>query len=168
MYEVVAHEIGHMWFPMMVGSDEKRFAWMDEGITQYDQSPRRWPISSRATTTRRENRRNYLDAVRYGGEVELMRHGDQYPNYNAYGMASYYKPATVLVALRGVHRRRDRSTGHSASTASAGTYKHPTPYDFFDTIEDVSGQDLVLVLADLVLRDLEAGPGHRRRGAGEQ
>jgi len=37
-YEVVTHEIGHMWFPMMVGSDEKRFAWMDEGLTQFDQS----------------------------------------------------------------------------------------------------------------------------------
>ena len=38
MYEVVDHEIGHMWFPMLVGSDEKRFAWMDEGVTQFIQS----------------------------------------------------------------------------------------------------------------------------------
>ena len=38
LYEVVNHEIGHMWFPMLVGSDEKRFAWMDEGLTQFDQS----------------------------------------------------------------------------------------------------------------------------------
>jgi len=38
LYEVTTHEIGHMWFPMLVGSDEKRYAWMDEGLTQFDQS----------------------------------------------------------------------------------------------------------------------------------
>ena len=38
MYEVVVHEIAHMWHPMQVGSDEKHFAWMDEGFAQYDQS----------------------------------------------------------------------------------------------------------------------------------
>jgi uncharacterized protein (TIGR03000 family) len=76
-----------------------------------------------------------------GGEVELMHHGDRYPNYNAYGTASYYKTASVLVALRGV---LGPELFHRAFTeyGRRWMYKHPTPWDFFDTIEDVSGRDL--------------------------
>src|SRR4029077_18594764 len=94
MYEGVSHEIGHMWFPMMVGSDEKRFAWMDEGFTQFDQSQGMADFFKGCDDEAR-NRKNYLDLVEEGGETEMMRHGDRYPNYNAYGVAAYYKPATV-------------------------------------------------------------------------
>ena len=129
-----------MWFPMMVGSDEKRYAWMDEGFTQFDQSQAMADFF-KGFDDEAENRKNYLDLAVAGGEVELMHHGDRYPNYNAYGMASYYKPATVLVALRGV-------LGPGAVPPAfteygrRWMYKHPSPYDFFDTFEDVSGRDL--------------------------
>jgi hypothetical protein len=140
MYEVVDHEIGHMWFPMMVGSDEKRFAWMDEGFTQFDQSQGMADFFKGFDDEAR-NRKNYLDLAEEGGETELMRHGDRYPNYNAYGVAAYYKPATVLVALRGV---LGRDMFHKAFTeyGRRWLYKHPSPYDFFNTIENVSGRDL--------------------------
>jgi hypothetical protein len=73
--------------------------------------------------------------------VELMRHGDRYPNYNAYGIASYYKPATVLVALRGV---LGEETFNKAlrEYARRWLYKHPSPSDLFNTFENVSGRDL--------------------------
>jgi hypothetical protein len=140
MYEVVDHEIGHMWFPMMVGSDEKRFAWMDEGFTQFDQSQGMADFFKGFDDEAR-NRKNYIDLAEEGGETELMHHGDRYPNYNAYGVASYYKPATVLVALRGV---LGRETFHKAFVeyGRRWLYKHPSPYDFFNTIDDVSGRDL--------------------------
>jgi hypothetical protein len=140
MYEVVDHEIGHMWFPMMVGSDEKRFAWMDEGFTQFDQSQGMADFFKGFDDEAR-NRKNYLDLAEEGGETELMHHGDRFPNYNAYGVAAYYKPATVLVALRGV---LGRDVFHKAFTeyGRRWLYKHPSPYDFFNTIEDVSGRDL--------------------------
>jgi hypothetical protein len=140
MYEVVDHEIGHMWFPMMVGSDEKRFAWMDEGFTQFDQSQGMADFFKGFDDEAR-NRKNYLDFVEEDSEVELMHHGDRYPNYGAYGEAAYYKPATVLVALRGV---LGRETFHKAFTeyGRRWLYKHPSPYDFFDTVEGVSGRDL--------------------------
>ena len=159
MYEVVDHEIGHMWFPMMVGSDEKRFAWMDEGFTQFDQSQGMADFFKGFDDEAR-NRKDYLDFAEQGGEVELMHHGDRFPNYNAYGVAAYYKPATALVALRGV---LGGDLFHKAFTeyGRRWLYKHPSPYDFFDTLEDVSGQGPLLVLEDLVLRDLEAGPGDR-------
>jgi hypothetical protein len=140
MYEVVDHEIGHMWFPMMVGSDEKRFAWMDEGFTQFDQSQGMHDFFKGFDDEAR-NRKNYLDFAEQDDEVELMHHGDHFPSYNAYGVAAYYKPATALVALRGV---LGADLFHKAFTeyGRRWLYKHPSPYDFFNTVEDVSGRDL--------------------------
>jgi hypothetical protein len=140
MYEVTTHEIGHMWFPMIVGSDEKRFAWMDEGFTQFDQSQSMADFFKGFDDEAR-NRKNYLDFSSAGDEVELMHHGDRFPNYGAYGVAAYYKPATALVALRGVlgpelFHRAFQEYGRRWS------YKHPMPWDFFATMEDVSGRDL--------------------------
>jgi hypothetical protein len=129
-----------MWFPMMVGSDEKRFAWMDEGFTQFDQSQGMADFFKGFDDEAR-NRKNYLDVAEESAETELMHHGDRFPNYNAYGVAAYYKPATVLVALRGV---LGRDTFHKAFAeyGRRWMYKHPTPWDFFETVEDVSGKDL--------------------------
>jgi peptidase M1-like protein len=140
LYEVTTHEIGHMWFPMIVGSDEKRYAWMDEGLTQFDQSQSMHDFFKGFDDEAR-NRRNYLDNAETGNEVELMHHGDRYPSYGSYGVASYYKPASVLVALRGV---LGAETFHKAYTEyiRRWSYKHPSPYDFFHTFEDVSGKDL--------------------------
>ena len=140
LYEVTTHEIGHMWFPMLVGSDEKRYAWMDEGLTQFDQSQAMADFFKGFDDEER-NRRNYLGLAESGGEVELMRHGDRYPSYPSYGVASYYKPATVLVALRGV---LGKDTFNKAYTeyARRWLYKHPLPSDLFNTFDDVSGQDL--------------------------
>ncbi len=140
MYEVTTHEIGHMWFPMIVGSDEKRFAWMDEGFTQFDQSQSMADFFKGFDDEAR-NRKNYMDFSSVAGEVELMHHGDRFPSYNAYGVAAYYKPATVLVALRGV---LGRDLFHKAFVEyiRRWQYKHPSPYDFFETVGDVAGRDL--------------------------
>ncbi|HEX2249283.1 MAG TPA: M1 family metallopeptidase [Gemmatimonadales bacterium] len=140
LYEVTTHEIGHMWFPMIVGSDEKRYAWMDEGLTQFDQSQAMADFFKGFDDEAR-NRKNYLDFAEMGNEVELMRHGDRYPTYSSYGIASYYKPATVMVALRGV-LGTDVFNRAYREYIRRWAYKHPTPYDLFNTFEDVSGQDL--------------------------
>ena len=140
LFDVEAHEIAHMWFPMQVGSDEKRYAWMDEGMAQYFQSvaiDAQFP----GADDEGENRRNYVGAARYGKETEMMRHGDKYPDYSAYGTASYFKPATVLVALGGV-------IGDSTLMQGIREYgrrwsgKHPMPTDFWDTMNQVSGRNL--------------------------
>jgi hypothetical protein len=140
LYEVTTHEIGHMWFPMMVGSDEKRFAWMDEGLTQFDQS-QSMDDFFKGFDDEERNRQNYMGFAESGGEIELMHHGDRYPNYGAYGVAAYYKPATILVALRGV-LGRDTFNKAYQEYARRWLFKHPSPLDFFNTFNDVSGQDL--------------------------
>jgi hypothetical protein len=140
MYEVTTHEIGHMWFPMIVGSDEKRFAWMDEGLTQFDQS-QSMDAFFKGFDDEARNRKNYLDFAATYGEVELMHHGDRFPNYPAYGVAAYYKPATAMVALRGVLGRELFDKAFK-EYGRRWQYRHPSPYDFFATFEDVSGRDL--------------------------
>jgi peptidase M1-like protein len=140
LYEVTTHEIGHMWFPMVVGSDEKRYAWMDEGLTQFDQS-QSMANFFKGFDDEARNRKNYLDFAETGGEVELMHHGDRYPNYPSYGVAAYYKPATILVALRGVLGEQTFDKAYR-EYVKRWAYKHPSPYDFFNTFENVSGKDL--------------------------
>ncbi len=140
MYEVVTHEIGHMWFPMMVGSDEKRYTWQDEGLTQYLQS-QSIPDFYKTIDDEEENRRAYLQASAAGLEEQIMKYGDRYYSDVGFGIAGYYKPASVLVGLREVlgretFERAMREYGRRWLT------KHPTPFDLWNTIEAVSGRDL--------------------------
>jgi hypothetical protein len=140
MYEVVSHEIGHMWFPMMVGSDEKRYAWMDEGFTQYDQSQAMADFFKGFDDEAR-NRDYYLRGTEAGYEEEIMKPADKISNDAAYGVAAYWKPATVLVALRTI---LGRETFEKAFREYGQRWlgKHPTPWDFWNTFDDVTGQDL--------------------------
>ena len=141
LYSVIVHEFGHMWFPMQVGNDERRYAWQDEGFTRFNQAQ---GMHAFFYGYDREglSREAYLDFARSGDEVELMRWGDLYPyGTSAYSIASYEKMATNLVALRGLlgdslFLRAYREYGRR------WRFKHPTPYDFWNTMNDVAEQDL--------------------------
>ncbi len=141
LYSVTVHEIGHMWFPMQVGSDERRYAWQDEGLTRFNQSEAMREFF-RGYDRFSQSRSSYLNLAVTDGEVELMRHGDLYPfGTRAYGVASYDKMSMILVALREVvgddtFLRAYREYGRR------WTGKHPTPYDLWNTFNDVSGRDL--------------------------
>ena len=141
LYSVTVHEFGHMWFPMQVGSDEKRHAWQDEGLTRFNQAQAMRSFFG-GYDLERIVRDAYLGFARSGDEVELMRHGDLYPvGTDAYSVASYQKMATNMVALRAllgddVFMKAYREYGQR------WTSKHPTSYDFFHTFDDVSGRDL--------------------------
>jgi len=146
LYSVTVHEIAHMWFPMQVGSNERRYAWQDEGLTRFNQAQAMREFF-RGYDLERIARNQYIDLSRRGGEyaggeVELMRHGDLYPpGTPAYGVASYAKMATNLAALRAVlgdqtFLRAYREYGRR------WVNKHPQPHDMWNTFEDVSGQDL--------------------------
>ncbi|HEU5051120.1 MAG TPA: M1 family metallopeptidase [Gemmatimonadales bacterium] len=142
MFGVTVHEIGHMWFPMQVGSDEKRHSWQDEGLTQFNEGNAELeffdqPESSTITGAQRA----YIGLAQADREVELMRHGDLYPSYASFGVASYMKTAAILHMLRGMlgeetFMRAYREYGRRWQ------WKHPTPFDLFNTFEDVAGRDL--------------------------
>ncbi len=140
------HETGHMWFPMQVGSNETRYPWMDEGLTQFDAAqtmrarygePR---AGGRPGDAEPGQRALYLAAVRAGRDLPLMRPGDDYPAAS-YFVMYYDKTAQALAALRGL---LGEPTFHRALREYGRTWtgRHPYPYDFFHTVDDVAGRDL--------------------------
>ena len=141
LYSVTVHEFAHMWFPMQVGSDEKRHAWQDEGLTRFNQAQAMRSFFG-GYDLERIVRDAYLGFARSGDEVELMRHGDLYPvGSAAYSVASYQKMATNLVALRAL-LGPDVFMNAYREYGRRWVNKHPTEYDFFHTFDDVSRRDL--------------------------
>lgn len=141
LYSVQVHETAHMWFPMQVGSDERRFGWQDEGLTRFNQA-QGMQAYFKGYDREQISRESYLAFARTDSEVSLMRPGDQYPyGTPAYTIASYEKMATNMVALRAI-------LGKEAFLSSYRTYglrwlyKHPTQYDFFNSFNSSAGMDL--------------------------
>jgi hypothetical protein len=140
LFNVTSHELAHMWVPMTVGSNEKRYAWMDEGSTTFleDQSRMEyWP----GVDHHRIEAGTYLRTAAAGLEQPLMRHGDWYEPGPGYGIASYSKPATLMVALRALIGQ-DAWEEAYRTFISEWAFKHPTPWDFFNTFERFAGEDL--------------------------
>ncbi len=140
MYNVTEHEIGHMWFPMQVGSNEKAHAWMDEGLTQFNEIPGMEDMFPNSDV-RAQNRNIYLSIVNAGMEEPLMVHGDRYESDFGYGVASYFKPANAFVAL-------NKMLGDELFLEALREFgrrwvgKHPAPWDLWNTFDDVTGRDL--------------------------
>ncbi len=141
LYSVIVHELAHMWFPMQVGSDEKRHSWQDEGLTRFNQAQAMREFF-RGYDQQSIARDSYLALARRGGEVDLMRHGDLYPpDSPAFGIASYDKTATNLVALRGLIGEQRFLEGYRAY-GRAWSGRHPAPWDFFHALNRAAGEDL--------------------------
>jgi hypothetical protein len=140
LYAVTTHELAHMWVPMIVGTNEKLYAWMDEGSTTFleDQSqPEYWPGSDSEAA----DRDYYLSMARAGAEQSMMRHGDYYEPGQGYGVASYSKPATLMVALRGFLGEETFLRAYRGFIAD-WAWGHPTAWDFFNAFEAAVGRDL--------------------------
>jgi Peptidase family M1 domain len=140
LFSVTTHELAHMWVPMIVGTNETRYAWMDEGSTTFleDQSEMQyWPGVDHHLVEMQD----YLRAAAADQEQSMMRSGNWYAPGPGYEVASYSKPATLMVALRELLGTEVWEKGYR-SFISDWKYKHPTPWDFFNTFERVSGTDL--------------------------
>ena len=140
LYAVTAHELAHMWKPMIVNTNERRYSWMDEGTTSFNENMARRDFFDDSDAVA-SDRADYLQAARTEREGEILRWSNFHRDFFAFGIASYRKPATLLVALRGV---LGEETFNEAFRAFFDTwaYKHPYPSDFFNTFERVSGRDL--------------------------
>jgi hypothetical protein len=140
LYSVIAHEIAHMWLPMMLSTNERRYAWFDEGTTSFaenyarkDMFPGRNPFQ--------DDRSSYLNALATGGDAPIMRWSDfHYPGMS-YLVASYPKPNTVLYALVGVLGEETFMEAYR-EFHRRWAFRHPYPWDMWNTFEAVSGRDL--------------------------
>jgi hypothetical protein len=138
---VIAHELIHMWFPMLVGSNEKARAWQDEGFTSFFTSLTVADFRGRRPS-RRINATYYMRMVAGGQDSSMMRHGDHYGGgRGGYGFASYGKTAVVLQQLRGM-LGDEVFFKAMRKYAADWAYKHPYPQDFFNTLSTVAKQDL--------------------------
>ena len=139
LYYVTAHELAHMWVPMQVATDEKRYAWMDEGLTTFHENEARIEFFA-GQRAHLPDMRDYAELARSGHGVPMMRWMDyQYPR--AGNVPNYDEPSAVLVALRHL-------VGEETFREALGTFlrewrwKHPYPWDFFRTFERVADRDL--------------------------
>lgn len=140
------HETGHMWFPMMVGSNESRFPWMDEGLTQYDEAQGLRPLygeprkGGRIADTEQGQRLLYTHVAAAGEDQPLMTRGDLFPAAT-YNVLYYDKTAQVLAALRGM---AGEPVFHRAFRAYGEQWinRHPYPEDFFNAMDTGIRHDL--------------------------
>lgn len=140
MLGVIIHEVGHNFFPMIINSDERQWTWMDEGLNTFVQylTEQEW---ERGYPSRRGPA--YMIADYMGGDKKyispIMTNSEsiwQFGN-NAYG-----KPATALNILRETIMGRELFDYAFKQYCERWAFKHPTPADFFRTMEDASGVDL--------------------------
>ena len=140
LFGVTYHEISHMWFPMLVGTNEKAYAWLDEGTTTFNETEGRNAFFEDANAWARSE--HYYFRFAPTVQTPSMRHADRYPVEGADRyVASYDKPGVMLHALRGVLGEETFFEAYR-TYAERWAYKHPTPYDFFNTFEDVAGREL--------------------------
>ncbi|MDQ6827970.1 MAG: M1 family metallopeptidase [Gemmatimonadota bacterium] len=142
------HEHGHEWFPMIVGSNERRYAWQDEGFNTYINTfsqERRYGGDPAAWPQGMDNAAAYAtdwhDVKEAGVSRPLMTAPDHI-DQRALGALAYQKPAMVMLLLRDHVVGRDVMDRAMREYARRWAFKHPTPGDWFRTIENVSGQEL--------------------------
>lgn len=135
---VVIHEVGHSWFPMIVNSDERQWTWMDEGLNTFlqFQAEKLWDKNFPA---RRGEPKDIAEYMLSQDQMPLMTQSDSVLQFGANG---YGKPATALTILRETVLGRDLFDKAFRDYATRWRFKHPTPYDFFRTMEESSGVDL--------------------------
>ncbi len=140
MWGVIIHEVGHNFFPMIINSDERQWTWMDEGLNTFVQY-----------LTEQEWERNYpshrgpahliVDYMR-GDKTRIAPIMTNSESLWQFGNNAYGKPATALNILRETIMGRELFDFAFKTYCERWAFKHPTPADFFRTMEDASAVDL--------------------------
>ena len=140
MIKVTIHEVGHNFFPMIVNSDERQWTWMDEGLNSYvemlaelDYDPN-FPLRRGLP----KNIVSYMDGDQ-SRIAPIMSKGD---NVYSFGNNAYGKPATALWILRETIMGPELFDHAFKTYSQRWMFKHPTPADFFRSMEDASAMDL--------------------------
>lgn len=141
LWGVTDHEFGHNWFPMIVGSNERLHAWMDEGFNSFinELSTREF---NRGEYQRTFGNRNSMARAFSQPNLEPIMSSPQNMKERNIGTLAYYKPAYGLRLLRDEVIGAERFDRAFRNYVAAWAYKHPTPDDFFRTIENETGENL--------------------------
>ncbi len=140
MLGVVIHEVGHNFFPMIINSDERQWTWMDEGLNTFceylteELYDNKFPAARGPAYTIRDYMKLPKDQLE-----PIMTNSEDIVGF---GPNAYSKPATGLNILRETVMGRQLFDYAFKEYARRWAFKHPTPADFFRTLEDASGEDL--------------------------
>lgn len=140
MLGVVIHEVGHNFFPMIINSDERQWTWMDEGLNTFceylteELYDNKFPVTRGPAYTIRDYMKLPKDQLE-----PIMTNSEDIVGF---GPNAYSKPATGLNILRETIMGRQLFDYAFKEYARRWAFKHPTPADFFRTMEDASGEDL--------------------------
>jgi hypothetical protein len=142
LWEVTDHEFGHNWFPMIVGSNERKYAWMDEGFNTFLNFLSTDHFNNGEFKNTQLNDLQRLAPIIFRPNADpIMTIPDVLQTANL-GWEAYYKPAMGLKMLREEVLGKDRFDYAFKLYVKRWAFKHPTPYDFFRTMEDAAGEDL--------------------------
>lgn len=141
LWSVTSHEFGHNWFPMIVGSNERKYGWMDEGFNTF--------INSLASEEFNNGEYKEEDDIETpaGYMIESMFEESimtipEVVGQFSIGNTLYRKPALALKLLRDEVLGKERFDHAFRTYIERWAFKHPTPWDFFRTMENESGEDL--------------------------
>ncbi|HEY8919977.1 MAG TPA: M1 family metallopeptidase [Chitinophaga sp.] len=140
MIGVITHEVGHNFFPMIVNSDERQWSWMDEGLNTFCQfmAEQEWDNNFPSGRGPAHKIVDYMKMPK--DKLEPIMTNSE--NIIQFGPNAYAKPATALNILRETIMGRELFDFAFREYARRWAFKHPTPADFFRTMEDASAVDL--------------------------
>jgi hypothetical protein len=153
LWGVTDHEFGHTWFPMIVGSNERKYAWMDEGFNTFIND-----LSTKAFNKGEFSQFSFfppdeLIKSSFNDKADQLWATPDVIQQENLGVSAYLKPAMMLQALREVVLGPERFDRAFREYISRWAFKHPTPWDFFHTIENVSGEDLAWFWREWIFTD---------------
>src|SRR5215203_1419661 len=142
LWGVTDHEFGHTWFPMIVGSNERKYAWMDEGFNTFING-----LSTKAFNKGEFASFSFFPTDEtakqaFNDKMDPLWATPEVIQQSNLGVAAYLKPAMMLSALRDVVLGPERFDRALREYINRWAFKHPTPWDFFHSMENVSGEDL--------------------------
>jgi hypothetical protein len=141
LFGVTDHEFGHTWFPMIVGSNERKYGWMDEGFNTFINTLALQDFNKGEYKESAPSPSMFLNFMFGNTSESIMNTPDAMKEANI-GMMLYYKPGYGLSLLRNNILGPDRFDYAFREYIKRWAFKHPTPWDFFRTMDNASGENL--------------------------
>ncbi|EMS30999.1 Zn-dependent aminopeptidase [Mariniradius saccharolyticus AK6] len=141
LWGVTDHEFGHNWFPMIVGTNERRHAWMDEGFNTFINYYSFLAFNKGEYTNDLIQTRRNVGWLTNKDREPIATHPDRTLSNNL-GMVAYVKPALGMIMLREYVLGAEKFDKAFRSYIKTWAYKHPQPTDFFNHMENVTGENL--------------------------
>lgn len=141
LWNVTDHEFGHNWFPMIVGSNERKYAWMDEGFNTFINHYSTLNFNNGEYGSDTADGKSKVGWMTWKNRETPSTFPDIAKGYNL-AYTAYYKPATGMILLREYIMNPELFDQAFKGYIKAWAYKHPQPTDFFNYMENAMGENL--------------------------